>query len=134
MQVRVPEYKSQLALRPYLPHPAWHPPPPAPQRQNPWYRTSDPNASTVNKAKDTRASAAEEEESSADEREDPSARSEDEEEDLMGASVRSLLEPTPDPKMAFGVATSATADTAVARIGFDNDGFMSTSNDGDTCM
>ena len=51
--------------------------------------------------------------------------------DASDYSVRSLLAPQPDPRMAFGVATAATpADTAVARIGFDNDGFMSTSSDG----
>eukprot|EP01052_Picozoa_sp_SAG31_P032725 SAG31_NODE_3617_length_4064_cov_41.284741_5_plen_564_part_00 len=35
-------------------------------------------------------------------------------------------------RMAFGVATDASSNTAVSRIGYDNDGFMSTSNDGGT--
>ena len=35
-------------------------------------------------------------------------------------------------RMAFGVATESKSNTAVARIGFDNDGFMSTSTDGGT--
>jgi hypothetical protein len=52
--------------------------------------------------------------------------------DASAALARSLLEPLPDPRMAFGVANSATPNTAVARIGFDNDGFMSTSSDGYT--
>ena len=88
VQVRVPEYKSQLVLRPELPHPPWSPPHGA-----------------------AAAVAAE---------------------DAAEVSARSLLAPPPDPRMAFGVASSATPDTAVARIGFDNDGFMSTSSDGDT--
>ena len=35
-------------------------------------------------------------------------------------------------RMAFGVAAESKSNTAVARIGFDNDGFMSTSTDGGT--
>lgn len=35
-------------------------------------------------------------------------------------------------RMAFGVATDSKANTAVSRVGFDNDGFLSTSNDGGT--
>jgi len=35
-------------------------------------------------------------------------------------------------RMAYGVATESKSNTAVARIGFDNDGFMSTSTDGGT--
>ena len=34
--------------------------------------------------------------------------------------------------MAFGVATESKSNTAVSRIGFDNDGFMSTGTDGGT--
>ena len=87
LQLRVPEYKSQLVLRPALPHP------------------------TVNS---------------------PTEANENEEEAAArgGEEAFSLLEPPADPRMAFGVATSTTPDTAVARIGFDNDGFMSTSSDG----
>ena len=33
-------------------------------------------------------------------------------------------------RMAFGIATDGTSNTAVSRIGFDNDGFMSTLGDG----
>jgi hypothetical protein len=33
-------------------------------------------------------------------------------------------------RMAFGIAQDGTSDTAVSRIGFDNDGFMSTTGDG----
>jgi hypothetical protein len=33
-------------------------------------------------------------------------------------------------RMAFGIATDGTSNTAVSRIGFDNDGFMSTTGDG----
>ena len=34
--------------------------------------------------------------------------------------------------MGYGVAVSAQDNTAVSRVGFDNDGFMSTSTDGST--
>ena len=40
-------------------------------------------------------------------------------------------EPAAD-RMAYGVATESKSNTAVARVGFDNDGFMSTSTDGGT--
>ena len=92
VQVRVPEYKSQLVLRPYLPHP-------------PWQQEAVPRA---------HAHVTEHQEY-------PSA-----------LPARLLLAPAPDPRMAFGLATSATPNTAVSRIGFDNDGFMSTSSDGGT--
>ena len=32
--------------------------------------------------------------------------------------------------MAFGIATESKSNTAVARVGYDNDGFMSTTTDG----
>ena len=35
-----------------------------------------------------------------------------------------------DRRMAFGIATESKSNTAVARVGYDNDGFMSTTTDG----
>ena len=95
LQLRVPEYKSQLVLRPTLPHPS----------------ISLPVAVAARRATS-------------------GVIGPDDEEAAAEEEALSLLGPPADPRMAFGVATSSTPDTAVARIGFDNDGFMSTSNDG----